>query len=591
MDSPPPARTAIAALFERESIAGEAIALSLPGGSALFRAGEAAETLYLLTAGRLAASMPQAGGNRFLGVIRPGEPAGEFALIAGASHAADVIALRDSELLALPKDAFLRAAASDAQVMGELAALVVARVRHPAGQQPASDPQAFGFVGVGGIGGVRELVRTLALAVEALGYKAAVAGSEAQHQTPAWFSDIEKAHDFVLYAAEAGEAPWLQVLCRQIDRLFMVAAGAGSPVPGPFEAAAFVHSAGPADLILLQADNCVLPTGSAAWEALLLPRQIVHVRRSHAPDIARLARMIAARAVGLVLSGGAARAFAHIGALRALKHAQVPIDFLAGVSMGAIIAAGEAMGWSDEELDWRIRKAFVESSPVDDIALPLIALTRGRKMRARLAEHFGDGDIVDLWRPFFCLSSNLTTGDYCLHRHGRLRDALTASASLPGLLPPAIWGEDVLVDGAVMKNFPVDVMRAFHSGPIVGVDVTRGRSVEAKDVSGDAVTWRWLVSGAWRRGPPIVSLLMRAATVGAERDLAAAREAADVLILPEVDAIEIRDWKDYDAAVREGEIAAGAAIAGLLTPISEIRRRPSVADDRPHGAGLIETAL
>ena len=87
---------------------------------------------------------------------------------------------------------------------------------------------------------------------------------------------------------------------------------------------------------------------------------------------------------------------------------------------------------------------------------------------------------------------------------------------------------DVLVDGAVMKNFPADVMRASQLGPIVGVDVSGERNITADDVARPESAWRWIRSGEWRKGPPIVSLLMRAATVSTGRDLAAAREATDV---------------------------------------------------------------
>ena len=118
--------------------------------------------------------------------------------------------------------------------------------------------------------------------------------------------------------------------------------------------------------------------------------------------------MLAGQSVGLVLSGGGARAYAHIGAVRAMQERGVPIDFLGGVSMGAIIAAGYAMGWDDPEMERRIRKAFVGASPLDDMALPLIAMTHGEKVRQRLAEHFGDRNIADLWLPFFCVSTNLT---------------------------------------------------------------------------------------------------------------------------------------------------------------------------------------
>ncbi|MGH6987079.1 MAG: patatin-like phospholipase family protein [Caulobacteraceae bacterium] len=580
MASDPAARAAIVRLFERETEAGETFAFSLPGGAPLFLAGERAEALYLLRAGRLAAAFEEGGSKRFLGVIRPGEVAGEFSLIAGAPHSADVVALRDSELLALPRARFLAAAAKDAEAMRELAGLVVHRARRGALQQPTGEPKTFGFICVHPGPAVRPVAATVARRLTVMGFKVAVVGAEAERETTQWFSNLELAHDLLLYVGEAEESAWIGVLLRQIDRLFLLAEASARPARGPKATQPFVTAAGMVDLILLQAAGCHAPKGSAAWEKALHPAHLFHLRHGHAADIERLARVMCRRAVGLVLSGGAARAYAHVGAIRALEEAKVPIDFVAGASMGAIVAAGLAMGWEIDELDERIRRAFVESSPVDDFAIPpLVAFTHGRKVRARLAAHFGDREFADLWRPFFCLSSNLTTGAYQVHRHGLVREALTASVSLPGLLPPTISGQDVLVDGALMKNFPADVMRAFHPGPIVGVDVTRGRSIEAKDVSGPRFLWRWIASGAWRHGPPMVSILMRAATVTAESELAVSREAADLLILPEVEMIEIGDWKAYEPAVKAGEAAAREALARLDRPVTELRL--AAKEERP----------
>jgi NTE family protein len=289
--------------------------------------------------------------------------------------------------------------------------------------------------------------------------------------------------------------------------------------------------------------------------------------------------------VGLVLSGGGARAYAHVGAIRALRERGVPIDFVGGVSMGAVIGAGVAMGWDDAEMDRRIREAFVDTSPLSDIALPILAMTHGWQVNLRLEHHFGETQIADLWLPFFCLSSNLTTGAYHMHRQGLLRRALRASISLPGILPPATEDNNVLVDGAVMKNFPADVMRASQLGPIVGIDVTSGRSITADDVARPVSIWRWVLSGKWLRGPPIVSILMRSATVSTSRDVAAAREATDVLVLPDVTKVEIRDFSAFDPAVAEGYRATMAALLKLDRPVQILRRRTSLADLQRAKAG------
>ena len=546
-------------------------AFCLSGGAALFLAGEPADKLYWLRTGRLAALQAKADHDGpLIGLIHPGEPVGEMALIGGGAHTVDVVALRDCEISVVSHDAFFAALTREPALMTELARWMLSRMRPV--QHIQGQPSVFGFCGVGPGLGVRALVESIAEIMRDHGHRVAVAGAEALDSPGPWISDAEHDGEFVLYAAEPDEADWIAIMSRQVDRLFRVAAGAERPPPNlaavPGETP---YSRRLTDLILIQNPKCRIPRGSSAWSAAVAPDRLFHLRRNRAADLERLARVITGQAVGLVLSGGAARAYAHIGAIRVLRAAKIPIDFVAGVSMGAIIAAGLAMGWSDRELDRRVRKAFVDSNPVDDIALPLIAMTRGGKVRARLAQHFGEQQICDLWLPFFCVSANLTTGQTEIHRRGRLRDALGASGALPGFLPPVLQGQDVLVDGAVLNNFPADLMRQIQSGPIIGVDVSRGRSVTAGDITIMSL-WRWVLSGEWRKGPPIVSLLMRAATLSTTRDLRAAREATDLLILPMVDHIEVRDWKAYDEAVAAGELAARGALAKLTKPVTDLRR-------------------
>jgi NTE family protein len=582
-----PDDSALRRLFRRAESAGEARALGLPGGERLFTAGDTSNQLFLLTVGRLGVFRQEEGhAPHFLGVIRPGEPVGEMALIAGAPHSAEVVALRDSELVAMPRDTFLAAAEDDGQVMVELARLMILRTRQAATSAPLGEPSVFGFIACAGCGPIRPLVEQVKGEITRLGYAVAATGAESAAGGARGFADTEAAHDFVLYVAEAGDGAWRQMVARQVDRLFRV--GRGDAAPLPVDAQAIDGS--PAqdqallDLLLLQPRDLAAPLDSEAWLAAVKPARHFHLREGDDGDVARLARIITGQSVGLVLSGGGARAYAHIGAVMALRDRGVPIDFVGGVSMGAIIGAGVAMGWDDAEMERRIRDAFVTSNPLDDIALPLIAMTRGGKVATRLQRHFGDAQIPDLWLPFFCLSSNLTSGAYQLHRRGRLRDALRASISLPGVLPPAVDGDNVLVDGAVLKNFPADIMRATQLGPVVGVDVGSARSITAADVARPASVWRWLWSGQWRKGPPIVSLLMRTATVSSDRDAAAAREAADVLVLPDVTKTEIRDWSAYEPAVKAGYEATIAALDQLTQPVQTLRRRKSLAEQQAQAA-------
>jgi NTE family protein len=513
-----------------------------------------------------------------------------MALVAGVPHSADVYALRDSEIFAMPADVFFQACDADAGVMTELARLMILRSRQTARRGPVGEPAVYGFVPAGRPGPIRPLVERLEREIAALGYAVTVVGAEAASAPTEWFSEVERVHDFVLYVAESGETAWAPFVPRQVDRLFQVGRGDRKPPhasPCP-PGASTLQGQQLVDLILTHPPDLERPHGSEAWLDASSATRLFHLRRGHAPDFERLARILTGQSVGLVLSGGGARAYAHVGAIKALRERGVPVDFVGGSSMGAIVGAGLAMGWGEAEMDRRLHEAFVDTSPLDDIALPLLAMTHGVKVSERLSQHFGETQIADLWLPFFCLSSNLTTGAYQLHRRGLLRQALRASIALPGVMPPATDGQNVLVDGAVMKNFPADIMRAAQLGPIVGVDVTAARSITAKDVARPSSVWRWIWSGQWRLGPPIVSLLMRTATVSTGRDLAAARECTDVLVQPDVSKIEIRNWKAYDEAVEAGYRATLAALDKLSKPVTELRRRQSLHELEALGAKMTQ---
>jgi len=577
-----PGESALVRLFLGQHASPDVAWFSLPGGRTLYNAGDEAETLYLLRAGRLGVIRRETGQpQQFLGVVKPGEPVGEMALVSGTRHTATVIAMRDSEILALPKTSFYAAARKDPALMAEVARLTVTRSRQAAPRVGSGAPAVFALIGVSPGPSIRSRVERLERYIMDLGFTVTVLGSETQAAPTEWFSTVEQRHDVVLFVAEHGEEAWTHLAARQVDRVLLVGRGDQAP---PFAPSAFagraVHEHRLMDLILVHPSGRSTPQGSAAWLDATPATRLFHVREGEDADLRRLARILTGTSVGLVLSGGGARAYAHIGIIRALRAAGEPIDFIGGTSMGAIIGAGCARGWDDDEIARRIREAFVDSSPLTDIALPLIAMTRGRLVGQRLREHFEDVLIEDLWLPFFCVSSNLTTGEYHLHQRGRLRRALQASSSLPGVMPPVIWEDgSVLVDGAVTNNMPTDIMRRLHRGAVVGVDVAVAKALSADDVKRPASLWRWILSGEWRKGPPVVSLLIRVATVSTQREQAVTREACDLMVAPVIEGVELRDWKAFTPAVDAGFAAMQASLAGLDGGLVNLAR-----PDRPGAA-------
>ncbi len=567
---------ALAKVFEDQNTRASWFALT--GGELLFSAGDAPDSLYLLRSGRLGVfRQDEDQPPQFLGVIKPGEPVGEMALIAGSPHSASVVALRDSEILALPAEAFFDAVRTQPEVMIELSRLMLHRARERA--PGVTEPSVFGFISVRSRP-IRPFVDRVAASVVAQGFTCQVIDHSALSSVSEWFSRMEDTHDFVLYVAELDEPSWANLCARQVDRLFLV--GNALMAPPANIPARIAHGLQQfTDLILLRDPRMPRPANTAVWLNAINPGRWFHALEGDAADAARIARVITGTAVSLVLSGGGARAYAHIGAIRVLHEAGIRFDFLGGSSMGAVIAAGPALGWTDDELEARIQRAFVRTDPLADLAFPIIAMTRARKVDRLLEEAYGDIDIADMPLPFFAISSNLTSGRIEVHRRGMLRRAMRASISIPGVMPPVVVNDQVLVDGAVLKNFPTDVMRHLNAGPIIGVDMSQMRGVDPATLANPPSWWRWIVSGAWKKGPPIVSVLMRSATITTDADMDTSRAETDLLILPEPEGSDIRDWKVYEPVVAAGRAAALEALSEMKAPIQTLRKRPSAGTPAP----------
>ena len=546
--------------------------ISLPGGSRLFSAGDESDHLYLLRSGRLGAFRHDEDHDELslIGIVRPGEPVGEMSLIAGTHHTTTIMALRDSELLAMPREDFLAAIDSRPELLMALSRKMIERARRDV---PAVTPNVFAFFALCEPS-IRDMVERVAVQIRGLGYTCAVLDKTFHGTNPDAFSQIEAENDYVLHIAEKHESHWRLLSARQVDHVFVI--GDASQSPDAVEAEgerSFLHRA--PDLILLYPEGtrkAAVRGRTQAWLDAIRPTRWFHISAQDTGDLARLGRIVTGHSVGTVFSGGGARAFAQIGAIQALREAKIPIDFICGSSMGAIIAAGLCIGWDEAELDHRMRDAFVNTSPLDDVVFPFISMVSGRKVDERLERHFGDVMIEDMPLPYFCLSSNLTTGVLKVHKTGMLRQALRASISLPGVLPPVVEDGQVLVDGAVMRSFPATMMRTTHLGTVIGVDVTRARGLDPKALILPKNLPNWFARGEWRKGPPIVSVMMRSATITTTTDLSLNRAASDLLIIPEPAGVEIRDWKAYDQAVESGYKTTVETLAQLDAPVTTLRK-------------------
>jgi NTE family protein len=538
--------------------------LVLPGGAPLFRQGEAADAVYLVASGCLGVFRHEdSEGDEpiLIAEITPGNIVGEMSLLSESERTRSVAALRDSEVWRLARADFDALTALHHEVLPTLMRYVAARNALPPGKR-RRQPRTFAILPSGPDVPAARFAVLLAGALGRIGNQVQLLGAESLGQEPEWFARCEMESSFVLYRADRTLTPWTELCLRQADCLVVVrSADSDLPTKLPFEiemarAGAVFHRR--RELVLLHEGHEPSPGSTAPLLAGGLYGQHHHVRLDLHADIDRLARLLTGHAVGLVMAGGGARAFTHIGVVRAMRASGVPIDLIGGTSMGAIVAAGVASRWTDEELVTRFRRSFVDANPLSDYTIPAISLFAGRRVAALLRSAFDEMDIEDLALPFFCVTANLTTSKADIHTVGRLWRWLRASVSIPGVLPPFNQAGEVHVDGGVIDNFPVRAMRRMGRGVTIGVDIDTGGALAA---GADAIepwsAWQFFRRLLWKRDetlpiPSIVRILLRSALVASTERAQEDRAVADLLIVPPMNHIDLLDWTSFDAAVEVG---------------------------------------
>jgi NTE family protein len=523
---------------------------ALGGGRLLFDQGEQSDGLFLLIYGRLGAIRREADGRvRELGTISPGECVGETGLLADEPRYARIIALRDCELLFLPRSGFERLAAVHPEAMLKLVQLVLRRFYATRGGNPP--PNCFALlpamagVDVDGFG------RRLAQALGGFETLQLIDAEQGRDKPPAWFAEREAAMRHLLYVGN-DDPIWRERCARQSDCVLLLVDASRPPqlvdrLPLPPRS-----SHVPLHLVLLQKGE-PRPGSTREWRERLPQAQGHHHVRGDA-DLARLVRRLIGRATGLVLSGGGARGFAHLGVIRALREAGHDFDWIGGASIGAIVGAGLACDWTDEQMQVAYHQHFVASNPLADWTLPVVALRSGAQVSRRLRAAFGEREIDDLPIPFFCVSSNLSDGALEVHEHGPVWVWLRASSAIPGILPPVLSAGRVLVDGGVIDNLPVGEMRRRIAGSIIAVDVGGEYRLHAGHDETELPAWWKLVPDLFRRGsrPRIGEILLRSGMVNSAATVARRRKQTRMLLSPPLDGIDLLDWRAFERAVAAG---------------------------------------
>jgi NTE family protein len=535
-----------------DELAGQVKELHVRAGDWIMREGEYADSLFIVRSGRVEV-MDEGPPEALIRILRRGDVLGELALLREGTRSASVRARRDSELLELGREAFeglIQRAPSFALGLTRAMGAQLAASRMPV--VAATPPRTIAVVGLDDGAPAADVAVTLADALAAHGSVARLADGE--------LSAIDRAerdvNRVVLQCHAEADSQWTELCVAEAH--LVVAVSSGAPSPAWRQRSTALQGC---ELLVLA------PAIADGLLDALQPREAQVVSDPGGRDgaVAALARRLAGRSLGLVLSGGGARALAHIGVLEELRVAGLTFDRIAGVSLGSLVAAATAADFSTEGLREAFERGFVGTNPSNDFVLPAYSLIRGGKTRRLLHEHFGELRIEEMPMRFFCLSCDLISREAVVHRTGRVVDAVYPSLAIPGVFPPLATADGrLLVDGGVLDNLPVATMARKGEGPVVAVDVTghftrlkqSGRPRMAR-IGGPI---RRVLTGDEAAIPHVGETIVRTITAGSSDTVTAARMHADLVITPQTEGIGLMDWKAMPRVVELGRQAAREAL-------------------------------
>jgi predicted acylesterase/phospholipase RssA/CRP-like cAMP-binding protein len=496
--------------------------LTLGSGEILFRDGEPGDALYVVISGRIRVlSAGQDGRAEATAEVGRGELLGEMGVLTGAVRIATAKAIRDSELVRLSRAGLFALAKQHLEVMVRINTLLAHRLTTQDGRCAQARNAAHTFTLLPCAAGTplqtfgRELAEALArfgptiyvtstVLEEALGPGAAQASlNDARNaQIVSWLTELEIHHQYVVFEAAPELSEWSRRCVRQADCVLLVGMTGATPQPAAHETALLAGGEQRTELILLQ-NAGTIPWNAAAWLAARAPGSshnsfgtaLPHhlVRLGDSLDVLHLARRLTGRALGLVLSGGGARGFGHIGALRAIRELDIVVDAVGGASMGAFMGAMYAAGM-DDQIMLELAIQHGSRGALLDRTLPFFSFYASHKVTSQIRKFLGDQTIEDLPLPFFCVSANLSQGRQMVHTSGSVWQAVRASMAAAPIFTPFLSGDDLLVDGGFLNNIPVDIMRPRPGiATVIGVDASPLSSkTQAYDFGPGISTWEAL---------------------------------------------------------------------------------------------------
>uniref|UniRef100_A0A673KKB4 lysophospholipase n=1 Tax=Sinocyclocheilus rhinocerous TaxID=307959 RepID=A0A673KKB4_9TELE len=579
--------------------------MAVEAGRALYRQDDQSDCTYIVLNGRLRSVIRKANGKKELvGEYGRGDLIGVVEALTRQPRATTVHAVRDTELVKLPEGTLNNIKRRYPQVVTRLIHLlgqkILGNLQQPRGPfsstpdvtNPASNLSTVAVLPVCDEVPISAFNLELSHALSAIGptllltsdiirerLGASALDSIHEYRLSGWLAQQEDINRIVLYQTDSGMTPWTQRCIRQADCILIVGLGDQEPALGELEQM-LENTAVRAlkQLVLLHREDGPGPSRTVEWLNmrswcsghlhLKCPRRVFS-RRSPSKlrevyekvfektadrhsDFSRLARVLTGNSIALVLGGGGARGCSHVGVIKAMEEAGIPIDIVGGTSIGSFIGAL----YAEERSAVRVKQRAMNSvfKTVLDLTYPITSMFSGSAFNTSISKVFEDKQIEDLWLPYFNVTTDITASAMRVHKDGSLWRYVRASMTLSGYLPPLCDPKDgnLLMDGGYINNLPADIARNIGTKTVIAIDVGSQDETDLCNY-GDSLSGWWLL---WKRinpwaekvkVPDMAEIQSRLAYVSCVRQLELVKKSAYCeYIRPPIDRFKTMDFGKFD---------------------------------------------
>lgn len=533
----------------------------IEAGRALYRQGEKSDCVYIILNGRLRSVIQLPTGKKELvGEYGRGELVGLVEVLTQTDRSTTLMAVRDTELAQIPDEMLNLIKKKHPQVVTRLIHLLGQRILGSLGNQTRysalsdqidiDSKNTVGNLATVAMVAVNDRVPlqtftlelqnslnaigpTLRLNSEVVMNKLGKGAFDAmnEYRLSSWLGQQEDIHRMVLYECDTTMTPWTQRCIRQSDCILVVALADQDPSVGKLEKQLESMSVrAQKELILLHPMDRTRLKNTLEWlnmrgwcsghhhircpkrvfnkkpmsKILETYRNLSRTEPDRMSDFSRLARFLTGTSIGVVLGGGGARGCAHVGVIKALTEAGIPIDIIGGTSIGSFMGALWALETKFTPFKQTAREFTKDMNQlfkkILDLTYPMTAMFTGSFLNHDVESVFQDCQIEDLWIPYFCITTDITASKMRVHTHGSLWRYVRASMSLSGYLPPLCDPIDghLLLDGGYVNNLPADIMKVMGAQTIFAVDVSSQDEVCLTNY-GDELSGWWLL---WKKFNP-----------------------------------------------------------------------------------------